>query len=292
MTIQSETPNLTLAIVTDIHHGADRSTKMGSAALPLLGKFGEFVASLSPDVIVEMGDRISDQDRETDLILMKDVAAAIEQIPGDWHHLIGNHDVAELTVAENEDVMQRSFAHESIDRNGVHLVFWNLIPKIDRVLGFTITVKDLEWLAADLAAAELPTVICTHVPLDNGSMKGNYYFETVDPHFSAYPEVQGKAIRKVIESSGKVILCLNGHTHWNAYHCIDGIHYVTLPSLTERFTTWPEPNAAFSRVRIGETIDIEVLGLTPMSYRLPIRKAGHHWVNVDKSYSPVASRPG
>ena len=280
-------PPLVLAIVTDMHHGVDHKTKMGSAALPLLREFGKFVAELKPGCIVDMGDRISDKDHDADVLLMQEVATAINDVPGEWHHLLGNHDLAELTAAENESALGRSCALHSIDLNGYHLVFWNTQPRIDRVIGFTITHADLDWLQADLAASDLPTIIFSHVPLDNGSMKGNYYFETLDPHFAAYPEVQGAAIRSVIEASGKVILCLNGHTHWNAYHCIDGVHYVTIPSLTERFTSWPEPDGAYAKVEIGEHIGIEIHGHSAMAYRLPIRQRSRHWVNANKAYSPV-----
>jgi hypothetical protein len=144
---------------------------------------------------------------------------------------------------------------------------------------------------ADLEASELPAIVFTHIPLDNGSMKGNFYFEKAYPQHAAYPESQGEAIRDVIERSGKVILCLNGHAHWNAYHAIDGVHYVTLPSLTESFTTWPHANEAFAKVRIGESIEVDVFGRTPMSYRLPIKLAGQHWVNTNKDYAPSSIRP-
>src|SRR5262249_18755132 len=162
-----------------------------------------------------------------------------------------------LTVAENEKLMQRSLVSSSIDLNGYHLVFWNADDKLDSVKGFSLAEGDLDWLCDDLAGTDLPSIIFTHVPLDNGSMKGNFYFEKAYPNHGNYPEAQGEAIRDVIERSGKVILCLNGHAHWNAYHSIDGTHYITIPSLVESFTTWPHPNEAYAQLRIGEVIEIE-----------------------------------
>ncbi|HEY9776387.1 MAG TPA: hypothetical protein V6C81_21680 [Planktothrix sp.] len=282
---------LTLAVITDIHNGPDRGTKKGTMALPLLERFRDFVEALRPDCTVDLGDRISEVNEEADRQHVTQVRSQFERIPGRRYHVLGNHDVAKLSLGENEELMQHSFAHHSLDMNGYHLVFWNANAKLHMSDGFSLAVSDLDWLRSDLEAAELPSLIFTHVPLDNGSMKGNFYFEKAYPQHAAYPEQQGEAIRDVIERSGKVILCLNGHAHWNAYHAIDGVHYVTLPSLTESFTTWPHANEAYARVVVGDCIEIEVLGRTPTTYRLPIRARGEHWVNIDKDYAPSSVRP-
>lgn len=287
----SDSHNLTLAIITDIHHGPDRGTKIGTAALPLLEKFSDFVADLRPACTVEIGDRISEVDEVTDRKLVKEVAAALARVPGKIEHVVGNHDVARLTVGDNEELMQRSFASHSTDMNGYHLVFWNANAKLSMASGFSLGAGDLDWLRADLAATELPSVIFTHVPLDNGSMKGNFYFEKAYPQHAAYPEPQGEAIRDVIERSGKVILCLNGHAHWNAYQAIDGTHYVTIPSLTESFATFPHANEAYACLRLGTTIEIEVFGRTAMYYRLTPKSKGEHWANIHKDYAPNSVKP-
>ena len=282
---------LTLAIITDIHHGPDRGTKKGTAALPLLERFSDFVADLRPACTVEMGDRISEVDEVTDRKLVSEVAAALARVPGRIHHVVGNHDLARLSVADNEELMQHSFASYSIDLEGHHLIFWNANAKLAMASGFSLAAADLEWLRADLAKTELPCVIFTHIPLDNGSMKGNFYFEKAYPHHAHYPESQGEQIREVIERSGKVILCLNGHAHWNAYQSIDGTHYVTIPSLTESFATFPHASEAFATVRLGGTIEIEVFGRSAMFYRLPVRVRGEHWANIHKDYAPNAVKP-
>jgi Icc protein len=283
--------DLTLAIITDIHHGPDRGTKMGSAALPLLERFAGFVSDLRPACTVEMGDRISEVDAETDRLLVKQVAEGLAKIPGSIHHILGNHDVSKLSIADNENLMQHSFSSHSIDLEGYHLVFWNADDKLDMVKGFSLGDDDLEWLRNDLAQADLPCIVFTHVPLDNGSMKGNFYFEKAYPLHGAYPEAQGEAIRDVIERSGKVLLCMNGHAHWNAYQSIDGTHYVTIPSLTETFTTFPNINEAYASLRIGEAIEIEVFGNTPLLYRLPKKLPNRHWLNIHKDYAPASIKP-
>ena len=66
--------SLRIAIIADIHHGEDHFTKMGSTALPLLAEFRRFVADARPDLVVDVGDRISDRDHDTDLRLEREVA--------------------------------------------------------------------------------------------------------------------------------------------------------------------------------------------------------------------------
>src|SRR4051794_37865915 len=66
--------SLRIAIIADIHHGADHFTKKGTAAMPLLAEFNRFVADAEPALVVELGDRISDSNRESDLVLEREVA--------------------------------------------------------------------------------------------------------------------------------------------------------------------------------------------------------------------------
>ncbi len=270
-------PRLTLAVVTDIHYGLDRGTKKGSEALKLLDQFTAFVKKLKPDLCVEMGDRTTVADQNVpDYDLMSQVGEALRKIPCETYHLSGNHDLDVLTPEDNERALGKSLASKGIEIKGYHLIFWNTNPKLDREKGFSLDGKDLDWLRRELDASPLPAVIFSHVPLDNGAISGNYYFER-HPIHAGYPPDQGKRIRDVIERSGKVILCINGHFHWTAYHCMDGIHYVTIPSLVETFRTSPTADGAFARVEIDDTIEIEIYGSAPLLYRLPIKKLGTHW---------------
>ena len=100
-------------------------------------------------------------------------------------------------------------------------------------------------------------------------MIGNFYFEKAVPRGAHY--VEGAAARDVIERSGNVIACLAGHTHWNARNTIDGVHYITIHSLTESFTTHPYPTGAFGILSIDESLTVEVFGRDPALHRLPIK---------------------
>ena len=277
------TAPLKIALIADIHHGIDVGTKLGAAALPLLKSFVNWVNDLRPDLVVELGDRVNDLDRDTDYRWTCEVAHAFGKVIAPRVHILGNHDVMALSRDETEDAMQVSFASHSRDANGYHLVFWNCSVNFEDGT-YHLSAADLEWLSTVLAATDLPTVIFSHVPLDNGSMLGNFYFERLVPNGGQYAD--GAAARDIIERSGKVIACLAGHTHWNSRNTIDGVHYITIHSLTESFTTHPHPTGAYGLLTIDEHLSVEVFGRDPILHRLPLKPLGFHWQNLHRGFAP------
>lgn len=275
---------LRLGLVTDIHHGAQHGTKVGAAALPLLKDFAQWANGLALDLVVELGDRINNVDPEQDERLTREVAAALQGLRAPRAHLLGNHDNHDLTRELAEAAMQVAFGSWSRDVQGHHLVFWNADTCVKGKSAFQYAEADLAWLEQDLASTELPTIVFSHLPLDEGSMRGNYYFESALAGYAHYAD--SARVRTVLERSGKVILCLAGHTHWNAHNTIDGIHYVTIHSLTESFTTWPHPTGAWALLQVGEMIELEVHGRDPAWYRLPIRPRDSHWASLTRPYAP------
>lgn len=276
-----------LALVADIHHGANHGTKLGEAALPLLARFRDWCAAERPALAVELGDRINDRDPEHDARLTREVASAFSRFPVPTAHLLGNHDCFALARAEAEAAFQQGFASRSRDIGDFHLVFWNADTALHRGRGFVAAQQDLDWLAADLAATALRTVVFSHLPLDGGAMTGNLYFEA-GPALGLGGYANAGEVQRVLEASGKVVLCIAGHTHWNALSFIDGIAYVTVPSLTDAFMTWPKPAAAWATCELGDDIVVRVAGEAPVEYRLPVKGIGQHWVSKRKDYAPKA----
>lgn len=268
------TADLRLAIVTDIHHGTPKLTKRGDRALDLLDRFLDFCADWGPDIIVEMGDRINDQDRETDRRLLAEVAAKFSGLNTPRAHLDGNHD-SDFLLPEDNAAALGAVGHASRDLNGYHIVFWNASTKIPRPEPFRASPADLEWLAADLAAADLPSIVFSHVPVSGASMIGNYWFQN-KPQHATYPNAV--EVRAIIEESGRVVLCVAGHVHWNSLHQAGGVPHITIQSLTESFTTGGEPAGAWATLEIGGgEIRWQTYGLDPIHMVLPLRSFGHRW---------------
>lgn len=267
--------DLRLAIVADIHHGPPKLTKRGDRALDLLDRFLGFCAGYGPDLIVDLGDRINDQDRETDRRLLAEVAAKFRGLNTPHAHLDGNHD-SDFLLPEDNAAALGTKGHASRDLNGYHLVFWNASTKIPRPEPFRASEADLAWLAADLAATDLPTVVFSHVPVSGASMTGNYWFQN-KPEHATYPNAA--EARAILEASGRVVLCVAGHVHWNSLHQAGGIPHITIQSLTESFATGGEPAEAWATLEIGGgEIRWQTFGLDPIGVVLPLRWPAQRWI--------------
>lgn len=264
-----------LAIVTDIHHGPDHFTKKGSAALPLIESFARFVRDSRADVALDLGDRISDESREVDLRLEEGVAAAFRAVDAPRFHIIGNHDRDHLSVEDNERIFERTMRSETVDVGGWRLVLWQADSRIRRPGGFVLTEHDLLWLAQVVRAADRPLVIVSHVPISGHAQTGNYYFER-NPDSATYP---GAArAREVLRAARVPIVWVAGHVHWNTTTIVDGIPHHTLQSLTETFTTHPEPAAAFGLLELGDMISWRVEGRDEHAHTIRATDTLRRWV--------------
>jgi Icc protein len=264
-----------IAIVTDIHHGKDHQTKKGTAALGLIEKFVGFLTREQPDLVIELGDRISDVDAAVDLALEREVAAAFRPINTPLLHICGNHDREYLSVAENEEILGQSLAHQAIDVGKWRVVLWRADSRIRRPGGFAFSEPDLAWLAEVVRDADRPLAIMSHVPVSGHSQIGNYYFQR-NPGASTYPEAA--KVRAVLREATVPVTWISGHVHWNTLTFADGIPHLTLQSLTETFTCHPEPAASWALLELGDAIDWKVYGLDPLELRLPAAPTSRRWV--------------
>src|SRR5215212_11859919 len=125
-----------IAVVADIHHGQDHNTKKGSSALSLLSEFARFVEDSQPNAVVDLGDRISDEGHARDLVLQREVAEVFRTISVPRCHLCGNHDRKNLSVAENENILDAPLGHRTIEIGNWRLVLWAADTLIRRPGGF------------------------------------------------------------------------------------------------------------------------------------------------------------
>lgn len=265
-TARDFTMTLRIAIVTDIHHGTPSTAKRGDAALPLLEDFARFVKASGATHVLDMGDRISDVDRETDLRLQAEVADAFRAVEPPIWHVNGNHDRDHLSVAENEDLLGQSLGHEVHDIDGWRIVLWRADSKIQRGplhRGFVLRETDLVWLARTMQAADRPTLVVSHVPVSGHAQIGNYYFQN-NPTSATYP--MAERARAALALARVPVVCLAGHVHWNTVTNVGGITHLTQQSLTESFTTGGDPAGAMGVLELGDTLRWEVAGEDPFTF--------------------------
>lgn len=276
--------SLRIAIVADIHHGAPSHTKRGDRALELMAEFSAFVADAQPDLVLDLGDRISDVDTETDLRLQREVADAFGAIKGPVYHICGNHDRDCLEVADNAEILGQSLDSTTIDLGGWRIALWRADSKITRTgerRGFNMAEPDLLWLSHMAQTTDRPTLVVSHVPISGHAQTGNYYFEH-NPQFATYPTA-GRA-RAALARASQPMVCLAGHVHWNTVTQVDGISHLTQQSLTESFTTRGEPAGAYGLMELSDTVHWRVFGDDPFEARLTPRS--HRWTPPIGPFTP------
>jgi Icc protein len=266
---------LRLAIIADIHHGAPSATKRGDTAMGLMAEFARFAADAGATHVIDLGDRISDLDRDTDLRLEAEVAEAFRAVAAPVWHLCGNHDRDHLSVADNEAILGQTSGHEAHDIDGWRIVLWRADAKIHRTperSGFILREADLLWLSRVAQNADRPLMVLSHVPISGHAQTGNYYFQN-NPSASVYP--MADRARAALAQARVPVVCLSGHVHWNTVTTVDGITYLTQQSLTESFTTRGEPSGAMGIIELGDTVNWRVEGADP--FALAFRPTATRW---------------
>jgi 3',5'-cyclic-AMP phosphodiesterase len=260
-----------IAIITDIHANAQHGTKRGDQAFTLLEQVLQKINALQPDLLIDLGDRINDTNPATDAMVLEALHHLFcnSEIPR--VHLLGNHDVVNLSASENAKQLETNTESQVQELNDWNLVFWYCNPALTEN-GWNFRTSDLDWLRQALAS-ERPSIIFTHAPFSGASMLGNYYFEPM-PAFAGYSPTP--ELRSILENS-RVELCIAGHCHWNTITYLDGIAHITVQSLTEGFTTNNQAAEAWALLELDQSLKLEVFGLDTWKIELP-RRALYHWL--------------
>jgi len=266
---------LRLCIIADIHHGADIGTKKGAAALGLMEGFARFVKDARPDAVIDLGDRISDVDETTDIERERDVADAFRAIEVPVHHICGNHDRDHLSVRANEEILGQSLSSRTIDLGGWTLVVWRADTRARWPSGFMLPEEDLRWLADVIGNATKPLAIFSHVPVSGHSQIGNYYFDR-DPAGATYPGAE--RVRAVLAEARVPVACFAGHVHWNTLTMVRGQPHFTLQSLTEAFTTHPEPAGSYALLELSDRIGWTVYGNDTFKAEISAAETMRRWI--------------
>lgn len=261
-------PILKIGIITDIHYGFDTGGKLGSKASKLMQAFTRAVGKYMPAFIVDMGDRVSSRSAESDRSYMESLQEHFNQMAAPVYHITGNHDIHFLSRAENERITGRPAESWSLNQQGYHFVFWN--PHVSKDgIGLRIRDDDLIWLKRDLAEHRLPTILFSHAPL----------YHDANPEAAPHGKIsirfhhaESEKIRAILEESGQVRLCMNGHLHRNHHTEINGIHYIAQQSLTQTYKKeYRVPTRAWSWLEIDEDqITVKLQGKVSRNYAIPL----------------------
>ncbi|GAB3652413.1 hypothetical protein GCM10028791_21920 [Echinicola sediminis] len=225
---------ISFGVITDLHHDIMHDS------MERLDAFVREMNRESPDFIIQLGDFcVPKKDN-------KSLLDTWNKFGGKKFHVIGNHDTdGGYSRDQVVEFWEAQGKYYSFDQNGFHFVVLdgnehNESP--DRPAGYAryISKEQLDWLAKDLDATELPTVVFCHQGLDNdlgGLENGTTTRYTLE---------------QANESAGfqKVVLVLSGHHHQDYYNHINGIHYVQINSASYQ---WLGDN--YKTIRYSEKVD-------------------------------------
>lgn len=234
---------LTLGLISDLHFGPEtyhrgKLRKLTRDAPKLAKAFVERMNEhVQPDLVVNLGDDIEDEDRDADLARYRGCIHVLSQARAERIHVAGNHDTIHLSHADlraawgpgpwDGSAERRDLCY-SFQRGGFH--FTVLETHEEQDVAITVGAAQLAWLAADLSSAALPVVVLMHHSASEQDLRGNYWFEGRE-HVALVKE--RRELRRILRESGKVRVVLNGHVHWNHFDVVDGIPFVTVQSLIE-----------------------------------------------------------
>lgn len=225
-----------IGVVSDVHFGPaayfdGKLRKLTHKAPELLDAFvTRMNEEVAPNLVVNLGDDIEDESVELDRERYGEVVRRLSRARCEVEHVAGNHDVVNLGPSDLAAAWGRAAGplYRSRDLAGLHLVFLHTHERKDESV--FVDDEQLGWLEQDLVATALPTIVFMHHSAADQSLVGNRWFERA-PHICLVRE--RKRLRELFARSGRVLLVVNGHLHWNHLALHDGIPYVTLQSLVE-----------------------------------------------------------
>lgn len=249
-----DAPRLGVGLITDLHY-ADKSpagTRHYRETLAKLEEAAKQFARDKPAFVVELGDLIDAADSvDVEQSYLKTVNREFSAICNERHYVLGNHCVDTLKKEEFLGGVEQKKSYYSFDRGGFHFVVLDSCFRSDgepygrknfQWTDANIPAAELEWLEGDLKANDKPVIVFAHQRLDVSNHHG----------------VKNNAdVRKVLESSDRVLAVFQGHSHQNDLKEVGGIHYCTLVAMVEGSGA---ENNGFSLMEIEPNGTIQLTG--------------------------------
>ena len=231
-------------LVADVHaHDLDSPIegKWMTHTEERLAAFTDAMNAWEADFVVELGDFVNgwvvlgvapgSPDRIPEILAWADRLLA--RFDGPRYHVIGNHDVYNLDKTTYSEILGIGRTYDSFDVGAYHFVRLDvqfaedgsdLAHTYTGVAGF-VPPEEMEWLRADLAASDRPTIVFVHQMLD----------EYIEEWGRALVSNQAQ-VQATLAADGDVIAVFQGHDHDNSLRTIGKIHYVTFEALVDQAT--------------------------------------------------------
>lgn len=271
--LASDADVVRIGIVADVHvHDTDSPCELGGAKVMVnyaerIEAFVDAMNAWPAEVVIDLGDFVNGVfvmcedlgDPERVPGLLDTGLAILSMFEGPIYHVIGNHDVYDLTKEEYLAGIGAERTFYSFDLGAYHIVVLDAqhtkegedYGNVSWMVQGTVSPSELAWLREDLQDTSKRTLVCIHQPLDV-----DYSLTAGGPPVWNHVEV-----RQLLAESGKVIAVFQGHTHENGYSLIDGVHYVAFAGMVDHAEPTPPSWAQVTLDALNRTIVIEGFGL-------------------------------
>lgn len=255
-----------IAFISDTHIGPTGyfkgvRRKLTEYAEPFLAEFAQHVQHAGDhDAVLQLGDLIEDESPAQDRERYDKGVCLLAQCGVPVHHIIGNHDSAQLSAGELLSLLHRISHFYSFDLAGAHVVVLHTLHRDGRVV---LPEEQVAWLRDDLAGTRLPVLVCSHHSFADQDLRSN-------PWFEGAPEqclVDNRAeVRAVLRDAGNVVAVVNGHLHWNHVDWHAGIPYITVQSAVENCDDAGTPAHAWGTIELdAHHFTLRQFGNTPFA---------------------------
>lgn len=207
-----------IAILSDIHVGPSYirngiRRKLTEFSEEYIQAFVERVTSTDEISFgVHLGDLIQDANSALDRDNIRKALTLFRRSSKPMYHLIGNHDVKNLSSSEVLSLLDYSSPFYSFDCGHYHfVVLYSEVPDPSSHVSY-ISDEQLHWLQEDLLSSIRPTVVFCHHSFADQDLLGNPWFEGLPERCLVQNRVE---VRDVLVRQKKVLCVLNGHLHWN-----------------------------------------------------------------------------
>ncbi len=266
-------------VITDIHHTnkPDSASRKYSAALPKTEHFVATMNRMRADFVVELGDLVDLLSGGKDPVQnLMEVENLFTSFNGPTYHVLGNHEFDNVKRADLLSYLENTGipagrTYYSFDHNGIHCIVLDAdytVAEPHRPFDLQdpanpfwtwkdafVPQEELDWLAADLAAADRPTVVFAHQL---------FHRDAAEDHTVK----NAPAVRRLLEQDGQVLAVFSGHDHRGEIAYVNGIQYIVLEGNVGISRDWPtvSPTNGLDPVKDGQFAYVEIRELNAPAF--------------------------
>ncbi len=219
---------------------------------------------LKPDVVFELGDRIIDVDRATDL---RNTTAVRDAVDGSVHcpvyHVDGNHDFINITKDEIAGILGNPRLPYSVVQNGWKFVFFDSLDPMLEGVGGEVGQAQLDWLQKQMNEDDLPKLVFSHHPLNYHQIHRNYLIPEGTYHLMSVKN--SGQIREILEGGKNFIAHCAGHSHFWAFRSSARGTYLVNPPISAAHPAFKNAPGWFMEATFSTdgTVDAVIHSLNP-----------------------------